>query len=88
MASADNYPTGVRRAMTRIGGDPDVHGYAAWFAPFLGLMADGVLMWPHRGIDLRTPRGDHPRAALPLSLMDIGRRDVLGGLIHEYSVAA
>jgi hypothetical protein len=43
---------------------------------------------PHRGLELRTPRGDHPRAALPLRRTDIGRRDVLGGLIHEYSLAA
>jgi putative transposase len=43
---------------------------------------------PHRGIDLRTPQGDHPRATSPLSLMDIGRRDVLGGLLHEYRLAA
>jgi transposase InsO family protein len=44
---------------------------------------------PHRGLDLKTPdpRPDPP----PLVLTDaahVGRRDVLGGLIHEYELAA
>lgn len=42
---------------------------------------------PHRGLDLKTPepRGDPPecRGAVRLE-----RRDILGGLIHEYEIAA
>ncbi|MDP9296024.1 MAG: hypothetical protein M3O88_04935 [Actinomycetota bacterium] len=43
---------------------------------------------PHRGLDLATPRGerkDHTSTARGRTLT---RRDVLGGLIHEYSWAA
>ena len=43
---------------------------------------------PHRGLDLDTPDGAHPvraGAALPMKLR---RRDLLGGLIHEYEAAA
>jgi putative transposase len=43
---------------------------------------------PHRGLDLDTPDGGHPvrsGAALPVKLR---RRDLLGGLIHEYEAAA
>jgi putative transposase len=40
---------------------------------------------PHRGLDLATPIGsqDPPREASDAD--PVRRRDVLGGLIHEYS---
>jgi hypothetical protein len=42
--------------------------------------------WPHRGIDLQAPI---PVAAPPVGAPDdVGRLDVLGGLIHEYRCAA
>lgn len=42
---------------------------------------------PHRGLDLKTPeaRGDPPQCRGPVRLE---RRNVLGGLIHEYERAA
>ncbi len=43
---------------------------------------------PHRGLDLQTPTGSRRPAAGDLRAADVRRRDVLGGLIHEYSVAA
>jgi putative transposase len=43
---------------------------------------------PHRGLDLRTPIGSPWPAVGYLRPADVHRRDVLGGLIHEYSVAA
>jgi putative transposase len=44
---------------------------------------------PHRSLGLRPPkqRSGPPRTALP-SLGRISRRDVLGGLIHEYDLVA
>jgi hypothetical protein len=39
---------------------------------------------PHRGIDLARPVVPHAEAAADNSLADIERRDILGGLIHEY----
>jgi len=42
---------------------------------------------PHRGLDLLTPGGDRPPPGRA-SPTEVRRRDVLGGLIHEYSVAA
>lgn len=42
---------------------------------------------PHRGIDLVTPEG-RERPVLTDRVPRIHRRDVLGGLIHEYEVAA
>ena len=42
---------------------------------------------PHRGLGLSMPRGDRPPDT-PLNVGDVRRRDVLGGLIHEYGVAA
>jgi len=38
---------------------------------------------PHRGLDLATPLAEvtHP---VPISARDVHRRDLLGGLIHEY----
>jgi putative transposase len=43
---------------------------------------------PHRGLALQTPIGSQRPAAGDLMAADIRRRDVLGGLIHEYSAAA
>ncbi len=42
---------------------------------------------PHRGLDLATPiyEASHP---VPISPQDVHRRDLLGGLIHEYCGAA
>lgn len=43
---------------------------------------------PHRGLDLRAPDRP-PDSALPTSIHRAARRrDVLGGLIHEYELAA
>ncbi len=38
---------------------------------------------PYRGLDLATPLAEatHP---VPISARDVHRRDLLGGLIHEY----
>ena len=44
---------------------------------------------PHRALDLRPPDGDSiPLAAARASPRAVRRRDRLGGLIHEYEVAA
>jgi hypothetical protein len=43
---------------------------------------------PHRGLRLEVPVPLSEVTSGPLSLSDIGRRDVLGGLIHEYRAAA
>jgi putative transposase len=43
---------------------------------------------PHRGLALQTPIGSQRPAVGDLMAADIRRRDVLGGLIHEYSAAA
>jgi putative transposase len=40
---------------------------------------------PHRSLDLSPP---HHAAAIPSDVGDIRRRDILGGLIHEYDLAA
>jgi len=43
--------------------------------------------WPHRALALAAPAGSVPaRASPPTS--EVRRRDVLGGLIHEYYAAA
>ena len=42
---------------------------------------------PHRGLDLATPLAD-AEDPLPVSPRDVRRRDLLGGLIHEYYGAA
>ncbi len=43
---------------------------------------------PHRGLDLATPRGGASSPARHMERRRIDRRDVLGGLIHEYEWAA
>ena len=44
---------------------------------------------PHRGLELQTPIGTTRWPAVgDLSAADVRRRDVLGGLIHEYQAAA
>jgi transposase InsO family protein len=40
---------------------------------------------PHRGLDLTPPK---PTTTLPGQTGAIHRRDILGGLIHEYELAA
>jgi hypothetical protein len=43
---------------------------------------------PHRGLGLQSPvRSQWPTAG-DLMAADVRRRDVLGGLVHEYSIAA
>jgi putative transposase len=43
---------------------------------------------PHRGLDLRTPDPRSYPAGEPPDRLGVQRRDVLGGLIHEYELAA
>ena len=43
---------------------------------------------PHRGLRLEAPSPVATISPTPLSLSDIARHDVLGGLIHEYRAAA
>jgi putative transposase len=45
---------------------------------------------PHRALDLRPPDPEHPPLRLANSARpgDVARRDLVGGLIHEYSLAA
>jgi hypothetical protein len=43
---------------------------------------------PHRGLDLATPAGGVSSQARHTERSRIDRRDVLGGLIHEYGWAA
>ena len=43
---------------------------------------------PHRGLDLRTPTGRSPTPVSDVRAASIQRRDILGGLIHEYRTAA
>ena len=43
---------------------------------------------PHRGLALQTPIADPSRVAGDLRAANVYRRDVLGGLIHEYRAAA
>jgi putative transposase len=42
---------------------------------------------PHRGLDLATPEGEK-QPALTDRTPRVRRREVLGGLIHEYEAAA
>ncbi|HUF58140.1 MAG TPA: integrase core domain-containing protein [Actinomycetota bacterium] len=43
---------------------------------------------PHRGLHLAVPAGDQPPRAFGATHARVERRDVLGGLIHEYRRAA
>lgn len=43
---------------------------------------------PHRALDLAAPDGSNGPQRVPHDLADVRRRDVLGGLIHEYELAA
>jgi transposase InsO family protein len=43
---------------------------------------------PHRGLALQTPIGSPSPAVGDPRAADVRRRDVLGGLLHEYSFAA
>lgn len=43
---------------------------------------------PHRGLGLRVPDGEGPQPVEFTSTAQLRRRDVLGGLIHEYELAA
>ncbi len=43
---------------------------------------------PHRGLDLRAPEPQSAPAARSGATLAVRRRDVLGGLIHEYEAAA
>jgi putative transposase len=43
---------------------------------------------PHRGLALQTPIGSPSAAVGDPRAADVRRRDVLGGLLHEYSFAA
>jgi transposase InsO family protein len=43
---------------------------------------------PHRGIRLQVPAPISAMTSAPPSFSDVGRRDVLGGLIHEYRLVA
>jgi transposase len=43
---------------------------------------------PHRGLYLRVPDSDHPTPATHHHNRTVRRRDVLGGLIHEYHLSA
>jgi hypothetical protein len=43
---------------------------------------------PHRGLRLEVPAPVSAVTSAPRSFSDVGRRDVLGGIIHEYHVAA
>jgi hypothetical protein len=43
---------------------------------------------PHRGLELKAPEPGPGPVRSPADGVRIKRRDVLGGLIHEYDVAA
>jgi len=43
---------------------------------------------PHRSLALQPPEQQKPTPATPASAVRVHRRDLLGGLIHEYELAA
>ena len=43
---------------------------------------------PHRALRLRVPHGEAREPVVFTSTAQVRRRDVLGGLIHEYDLAA
>jgi putative transposase len=43
---------------------------------------------PHRSLDQRAPTRDVPCGSRVVDLSAVGRRDRLGGLLHEYEIAA
>jgi putative transposase len=43
---------------------------------------------PHRGLDLAPPEGNHPAPSAHGAVVELRRRDALGGLIHEYEAVA
>jgi putative transposase len=43
---------------------------------------------PHRALDLRAPDAIHSMRGAPAEPAAVRRRDLLGGLIHEYEAAA
>jgi hypothetical protein len=43
---------------------------------------------PHRGLSLRVPHGEGREPVVFTSTAPVRRRDVFGGLIHEYDLAA
>ena len=43
---------------------------------------------PHRGLHLAAPEGSSTPVNLPPDLSRVRRRDLLGGLVHEYEMAA
>lgn len=51
-------------------------------------LAHYVAERPHRGLHLAVPAGDRPPRVLGATHARVERRDVLGGLIHEYRRAA
>jgi hypothetical protein len=44
--------------------------------------------WPHRSLDMNPPAPRPPSVTFDSSPGTVIRRDVLGGLIHEYERAA
>jgi putative transposase len=43
---------------------------------------------PHRSLDQRAPTRDVPCGSRVVDLSAVRRRDRLGGLLHEYEIAA
>jgi hypothetical protein len=44
---------------------------------------------PHRGLALAVPdASEHDQYSIPVRPRDVRRRDVLGGLVHEYYAVA
>jgi len=51
-------------------------------------MAHYNLARPHRGLDLATPEPIERARSATGERIDVLRRDIFGGLIHEYEMAA